>query len=127
LSTKAEIVTSEATAAVGMVSTTIPIPAGVWEISALHVVLGGSVAVVTVTNAHGNGSVRFEREDQYVGSESDLRQAQRLVNGHCTLLHALVMGSPKIVVGPGRIKSYIIHETSVAHTLTATIRRLLVP
>lgn len=116
--------TKESPEGTAIESAEIPIGAGVWEISSLHVILGGAVPVVTVTNAHGLGSVRFEQEGAYATDTAKEAHAQRLVSGHCTLVFPMILEHPCLVVGPGILKSYIYHQDSVAHSMTATYRRV---
>ena len=105
-------------------SATIQAGSGMWEITSLSVIIGGSTIIATTVPLFGTGEVRYEDKDQTSGTLTAQKHAMRLMHGRCSLLIPMIMEGSKVVIGPGQIKSYIEQRYANEHTLTATYRRV---
>lgn len=116
--------TAQSPSASGTQSATIPISAGTYEILAVSASIGGTEAILAVVPVVMYGNVVFESEGHTAGTTQDLAISDVLASGISTEISRISGQVPKVIVGPGQIKSYMQHQEGFEHSIVVTYRRL---
>ncbi len=98
----------------------IKLGTGDWEITQLSVVMGGKIPALNGMML-GSGYVAFQT---FEPDETTVKETYHLLTGRCTQWHPMIVESSKMVKGPGKIRSTILHLETTEHTLAVNYRRV---